>query len=1067
MRTTLLASTCLAAVLSTTAHAETSISTATTTPVRSSTVKSGAADDVKITSAGSVKPASGTAVTIDSNNKLTNDGTIQITNSDGATGIFANGGVSGAITNSATGKIVIDESYAPTDIDKDGDIDGPYAVGSGRTGIATGGAFTGNIVNSGEITIEGNDSAGIRLGGPLTGNFTNDGKISVLGDNALGVGLQDVTGNVRLAGTITAVGENAIAARLAGNINGALVVQGTLTSTGYRYTTAPTDPSKLDADDLLIGGPALSIEGNVTGGIVVAVPPKDTKPDDKDEDKDGIEDAKEGSGAIQSYGSAPALRIGSASQDVAIGAVAGTGTGLGLIIDGGVTGNGLYAGMDAAAIQLGGMGRNVTIAGGVGINGGVSAISNGASATAIRVGSGATTPEIRVAGKVEASGGKDASAISTGILVEAGGDVALIRNSGVISAKAAGDAGTARAIVDLSGTVDAIENSGTISATGALATSDRNIAIDLSANGNGATVKQTAVASGIAAPSIVGDVRFGGGNDLFDIADGSVKGNSYFGAGDNRLNLSGDATYAGNARFGGGNDTMTLAGTSVFSGTADFGGGSDTLTIGGTSRFSGSLANSQGLAVSVDGGTFDVSGAASIASLAVTNKGVLAVTLDDGSTGTALTVGGTASFAADSKLALKLSSLEEAEGNHIVLTAGTLTGADNLTTESTLLPFLYKGTLSSNANQLIVNVARKSSTELGLNRSEAGAFDAVIDAVTADQKVEDVFLGITNGDQFHNQLRQMLPEHEGGVFETVTSGSRALARHLQDPNAPFQDEGKWRYWINQAVWGTAKGVGQTAGYNVSGWGLSIGAEIKSDVGNFGGSIAFLSGKDGNSSNDNEVSSSQFEGSLHWRLQSDGWLASARVSGAPISLKGTRFFRADAGAEDIEKTMRGKWDATLYSASGSVAKDARLGGLTIRPTVAIDYYKLQEDGYAESGGGDALDLTVQDRSSDELAVSGTVALGLQFGGTDEYDGWTRFELEGGRRQIVGGSLGATVASFKDGTPFTLVPEDRTSGWVGRFRGIAGNSAFQVAGEVSAEEQQSHIGWAFRASLRVGL
>ncbi|MGN6690642.1 MAG: autotransporter domain-containing protein, partial [Sphingopyxis sp.] len=336
MRNTLLASTCLAAVLSTAAHAETSISTATTTPVRTSTVKSGAADDVKITSAGSIKPTSGTAVTIDSNNKVTNDGTIQITNSDGATGIFANAGTSGGITNSASGKIIIDESYAPTDIDKDGDIDGPYAVGTGRTGIATGGAFTGNIVNSGEITIEGNNSAGIRLGGPLTGNFTNDGKISVLGDNALGVGLQNVNGNVRLAGTISAVGENATAARLAGNINGALVVQGTLTATGYRYTTPPTDPSKLDADDLLIGGPALSVEGNVTGGIVVAVPPKDTKPEDKDEDKDGIEDAKEGSGSIQSYGSAPALRIGSANQDITIGAVAGTGTGLGLIIDGGV-----------------------------------------------------------------------------------------------------------------------------------------------------------------------------------------------------------------------------------------------------------------------------------------------------------------------------------------------------------------------------------------------------------------------------------------------------------------------------------------------------------------------------------------------------------------------------------------------------------------------------------------------------------------------------------------------------------------------------------------------------------
>ena len=38
-----------------------------------------------------------------------------------------------------------------------------------------------------------------------------------------------------------------------------------------------------------------------------------------------------------------------------------------------------------------------------------------------------------------------------------------------------------------------------------------------------------------------------------------------------------------------------------------------------------------------------------------------------------------------------------------------------------------------------------------------------------------------------------------------------------------------------------------------------------------------------------------------------------------------------------------------TASGSIAKDARVGGLTLRPTVAVDYYKLKEDGYAESGG----------------------------------------------------------------------------------------------------------------------
>ena len=38
-------------------------------------------------------------------------------------------------------------------------------------------------------------------------------------------------------------------------------------------------------------------------------------------------------------------------------------------------------------------------------------------------------------------------------------------------------------------------------------------------------------------------------------------------------------------------------------------------------------------------------------------------------------------------------------------------------------------------------------------------------------------------------------------------------------------------------------------------------------------------------------------------------------------------------------------------------------------------------------------------------------------------WLRVELEGGRRQILSGSLGHTTASFEDGDPFTLDPEKR--------------------------------------------
>lgn len=1068
MRKYLLGSTCLLAVVSIPAHAETKIETATTSPVRTATIKSGAADDIRITSAGSVKPTSGVAVTLDSNNQVVNEGTIEINNADNATGILANAGVTGSITNAASGKIILDESYSPTDADNDGDIDGPFATGTGRTGIATAGNYTGNITNSGSITIEGNDSAGIRLGGKLTGNFVHDGKTTVLGDRALGVGLQDVDGNVRLAGTITAQGADAVAARIDGSVNGAVVVQGALSATGYRYSTAPADTSKLDADDLLQGGPALSIEGNVTGGIILAVPPKDNSSTDNDEDDDGIEDAKEGSALVRSYGAAPAMRIGDTSDAVTIGAVAGTGTGFGLVIDGGIAGSGVYAGVNATGLQVGGLGGAVTIDGGIGIGatGSVKAASNGGSATAIRFGSGAATPEIRNAGTIEATGGSSTASTSTALMIEAGADLGIIRNSGTISAKAGGNDATAIAIVDKSGGVNLVENSGIISATGALATSDRNVAIDLSASNAGVVVRQTAVAASAKAPSITGDVRFGGGDDIFDIADGSMKGNSSFGSGSNQLKLSGDAAYTGKAGFGAGTDSVALAGTSVFNGNIDFGGGADMMTLSGTSRFSGSLANSQGLAVTVSGATLDVIGTAQIASLAVTDNGILGVTLG-GTTDTALQVSGGASFASGSKLSIKLSDVQSAEGDHVVVQAGTLTGASNLTASTTLLPYLYKGSLSANANQVIVSVARKNATELELNRSEASGFDAAYAALSKDQDVEDIFLAIGDGEQFRQQLQQMLPEHEGGLFENVTSGSRALARFLADPKGPFKDEGNWGYWVAQAGWGTSKGRGETVGYDVGGWGISAGAEHKTGIGNFGASIAYLNGKDGNGDNANEVWSNQWELAGYWRLKTGNWLAHARVSGATIKFEGSRYFMGALDGEDIVKTMTADWDGTLWSASGAVSHDLRSGNFSIRPTVAVDYYKLKEDGYTETGGGDALDLTVAERNSDELAVSGTVALGLDFGGKDQYDGWYRFELEGGRRELVGGALGVTVAQFDGGTPFTLVPEERQSGWLGRVRAVAGNSEMQVGGEVSVEEQQRHAAIAVRVSLRIGL
>lgn len=1063
MRQILLASTCVIAIAAP-AFAETKIQTATTAPVRTSTVNAGNPDSITVTSAGSITTTSPTAITIDSNHVVLNQGNIAISNVNNSTGILANAGVTSGITNSGT--IKIDEPYTPTDTDNDGDLDGPFALGSGRYGIRTLGAFTGNIVNSGTINVEGNNSFGIALGGTLTGNFVHDGTTTVLGNNSVGVSLDDVTGNVRLAGTISAQGQGSIAVQSLGDVTGAMVIQGKISATGYRYTTAPTDPSKLDADDLLQGGPAISIEGNVTQGVILAIPPKDNSTTNNDEDADGIEDSKEGSAAVASYGSAAALRIGSTTQSVTLGAVPGTATNFGLIVDGSVLGTGVYAGVDGNAIQIGGMGNSVTIANGIGINGKVQAISVDRAATAIRLGAGATTGELRNAGEITASSGNTANSAATAISIDVGASLPTLRNSGKITATVSGTNGAATAVSDKSGTLTLVENSGSISASGGGA--GKNVAIDLSTNTTGATVRQTVVAATFAAPTITGDVKFGSGNDLLDLADGKLTGAVTFGGGNNRYLLSGDAVSAGNVTFGAGDDQLDLSGTTSLTGNVDFGGGNDLLSIAGTSVFTGQLANSSGLSIGVSGGKFNLVKAATVSSLSVTNGGTFGVTLDKTpGAASALTVTGTASFAANSKLQLNVVNVGQAEGTYTVLTAGTLVGGSNLTTNTDLLPFLYKGTLNVTTNQINVTIARKSATDLGLNASETAAYPAVYEALANDNNIGASFLAIRDGEEFIGTLRQMLPDHAGGTFEAATAGDRAAARMLADPNSPYTHDGKVGYWIGQFAWGSSKDLGSTAGFKVGGWGATGGAEVKTGLGRFGLGLNYIYGKDGDRATDNEIRINQIGLAAHWRYAKDGFQASLRGGWSHLSLDGTRFFRSDATGTLVERTMESKWKGSLVSATANASHQFWAGSFYIRPGATVEYYSLKEKGHQEQGGGDALDLTVNSRKSDELAVNGLLAFGIEFGPEYKDSGYFAIEGELGRRQIVGGSLGKTVAHFTDGDDFTLTPEDRESGWLARLRAIGGGPGMRFIGEVGGEQREGRAALNVRVGLAFGL
>jgi len=1049
----LLAATCLTpltlVLLPAHASAETVISTAVTTPVLTSTGN----DDVRISSTGSVKPTSGAAVTINSNDSVKNEGTIQITGANNATGILANTGLTGNITNSGT--ITIDESYTPTDSDSDGDLDGVFAQGTGRFGIhvLSGGTFTGNIANSGNITIEGNQSAGIAIDSALAGNINvTGGTINVLGDNSVGLRAAAVNGNVALTnGTILVQGSGAIGVQLGGDISGALVIQNAVTSTGYRYISPPSDTSKLDADDLLQGGSGVVVGGNVAGGILFDARPVDASTTDTDEDDDGIEDANEGTASIVSYGAAPAVQIGTSSQAVTVGAVASSTAGHGIVVKGGIHGVGLYKGVSATGLSVGGAGQTVNVAGGATISGVVSAEATEANATAVRIGAGATVPEIVVSGTVQAEGAGTAATTAQAILIDTGASVSTIRNSGTIVATRSGSDGTAAAIVDKSGTLNLVENSGSIIVNGAASLGTSATAIDLSANVAGATVRQLVAASGKPAPTISGQIKFGAGNDVLDIADGAVNGSVSFGGGSNTLLLSGDAVMIGNA---------------------DFGGGSGVLQLGGTSSFTGNLLNSGGVVATVGAGsTLNATnvGTVALGSLTTGTGATLGVTIDGvAGTNTLYNVAGAANLGANNVIAVNLLSVGDAAGTYKIIQAGSLTGGSGLTSSIGSLPFLFDSSLVTTVpNEVSLTIRVKGGDELGINRSEAAILDAVLGAADSDAGIAGVMLGIDDSEALQDTLQQMLPEHAGGTFETVTKGSRLMTKFLLDPRAPGSESGPWRLWTEQVAWASSKSIGATSDYHLGGWGAAVGAEAGlGKMGGVGVSLAYLTGRD--TKGDNELISHQYEAGLYWRGQWGGLTTFVRGTAAHIKFDGTRQFDGLANGVTISREADGDWTGNLYSASGGASYDLRMGRFSVRPSAILEHYNLSEKGYDETGGGDAFDLHVDSRKSDETALSGLVALGYDlFGARPDRTSWMRVELEGGYRDILSGSLGKTTAHFEGGESFTLTPEDRTSGWLAGLRLMGGDSGMVLTGEINAEDQQSKVSIGGRFSLQIAM
>ncbi|MFT4075517.1 MAG: autotransporter outer membrane beta-barrel domain-containing protein [Asticcacaulis sp.] len=1017
--------------------ADTSVSSDTTTALVSSS-----AGDITVTSDGSITLTSGTAITLDSENALDFEGSIEMSSSDSnSTGILiTNTSLTDGLTIS--GDITVTDDYTADDTtsldgDEDGYTDAPWAEGTGRYGIHSTGtsAFVGdvNIESGSAIDVEGNESYGIRFENNIDGTFTYDGSMTLIGDDSTGISLEDgVTGDVYLSGSISAKGENASAISISGDLGGSLIIDGSYSGTGYSSTSSLSQSvyeNLIPEDNLLQDGTLVTISSNVANGILLSSTVDGEDDDNDDEDGNGIDDDDQSTASLTQYGSAPALKIGSSTEDITIGGLTYTSTvtddyaetvNYGLLNRGSISASGVHPGVDATAVEIGSdNGYTTTIENGIGVEGSISASSYGGDSVAVSLLDGASTPQLDVTGGGTISASttryltyqedEDGDALTdddgntiynapvagtaVAVSIASGASLSTINvgASSGIYASSSGSTGSATAIYDASGTLTTITNSGTISATITATDDDGDgetdditgtaTAIDVSANTTGVTITQVdnnATDSdddeAIAAPYIYGDILFGSGNDTLSSSGGYIYGDVDFGAGTGNFTLTNDAVFVGKLTSTGeiAMDIDSGAVASLSEGSSVL---FSTLHVGDESKL--------GLTLSVDTPTTPV----------LTGSG--AVTFDSGS-----------------ELYLTLNHILTTPTTFTVLTGSSITlGSINTSNMEGYVPYLYHVELATDDadTTLSASFRLKTQAEAGYSNNQYAALLPILTVVAEDSGAETSLLGTTTKDAFDQVYNQYLPDYSGENLITLATGAAALNRSLSNLTL-IPDNNGGQYWLQEYGFSMNRPYADTAGFKSTGFSFAGGREKQMYGNQMVGtylSLTASSPRDTFAIGSEGMANSDITIGAYWRLNTSGVKAWMHGGVGYDQFKSTR----NLLTSNVTHTAIAKWDGYSVSGGAGASYDYKVGKWAVTPQALVDYYQLSEAAHSETGGGDYFDLNIDKR--DGHLLTATALLNLSY-----KTSFLKPEMWLGYKQNVSATLPDTIANFNGGDTFTL-------------------------------------------------
>jgi hypothetical protein len=1026
-------------------HAQSvTISGAQTATVKTSTASSGsAATSLTIANGGSITLSIGSssnteAILLDSPAAVDNEGTITVNNGYNTAGILAVGGIGGTSSITVGGSISVTDNPAATTL--------PLTPQTSiyRFGILVAGnsPLNGSIdQTAGTIAVRGNQSAGIFVGpGGLIGTnaaATLANGITQAAGAAIGITASNVDsnykptgffsygvrtigyiqGSVSLSGTVSAVGAGAIAVSVENTVAGQVYIDGSETADGFynggvvaaRPVPYPTNLNPNGAN-LLQSGPVVFI-GSTTGtpaGGTTAV-------------QSGVE--IDTAGTLVSIGSSPALFISSvAGNTTTIDQT--TSGGAGLQIDGTVKADGIYDGISATGIQIGGSVAvgpvsaatgvgTTTINGGIDLNGTVAVNAFAANATGISFQTGAQS---------------GMSLTNTGTIT------ALVKygNNGTTG-------GNATAIADSAGALSTITNEGTIKAT--VPTGYVARAIDLTGSSSTVTLLQQLDSSNSTppTPSIIGDIVFGSGPSTLDLKAGTITGNVSF------LNSSGTSANLVDVEGG------------QLNGNIAFGGGSNTLTVGGatTGFVTGSISETGGtLGINVNNGLLTNTNLSTVnlSQLTIGSSGQLVLAYDPANDKIAgFDITGQMIVDSGAKLGLNFQTkLLTPESFTIINAQGGISAPGGLLLGD--VPYFYVANFTLDNNSLSLAIRNRTFGEAGVP-GNAAAYRAIFGAYDQDPGVFNTFNAASTQQAFRNVYNQALPNYTGGLFELLSKGADALT-HAEAGNPIMLRGDRSGAWAQQLGFGVYRNNNDAPGYHGGGLGFAFGYEDPvSTISSIGYTVAYLRGSIDpalSGSGDRQVGSIYSAG-VYWREVDGPFHANASLNIGYAAMNEDRNFNGtDVNGTAFTRAASSTWSGGMANAHIGVDYEQPLGdGFYVRPQLSGDFFMLYEDSHGEHNGGDAFNLNYASSFGKQGSGTAAVSFGMKLG--DEFI-W-RPEITAGWRQVFGGPDDVT-AQFTNGGAFTLTPPSQGGGALARIGVHGGDEYTDIAFEAGGEERGAY-------------